>query len=215
MKGLYLIILGAGLISLLAGTVVGSGFLSATSSEMPVADTANWVSPAVTIADQVAESDVIVRAQVIHVNQARKLRQVGPRYTFSGKVDDNGVNIMPFTDSEMMVLEVYMGSAEQRITVMQTGGSLPEADGDPAMHLVTWNDPLFVAKSEYILFLKDISGDPVHGRGRRIYRTVNPAGRYEIRGTMVSSIAEFPAAYTPPRTLDDLVRQIKQAVSRR
>ncbi|HEX7587334.1 MAG TPA: hypothetical protein VF478_03380, partial [Anaerolineae bacterium] len=62
--------------------------------------------------------------------------------------------------------------------------------------------------------LKDITGDPVHGQGRKLYNVVNPAGRYEIRGITVFSPSEFPAASNRPRTLDELIGQIKQALAR-
>lgn len=120
---------------------------------------------------------------------------------------------MLFTDSEILVLEVYKLSAEQHITVMQTGGSLPAKDGDPAMNLVTLDDPQFVQGSEYILYLKDITDDPVHGQGRRLYGMVNPAGRYDIRGTTVFSHSEFSATFKPPKTVDELVNRIKQALA--
>ena len=215
MKKAGLLILGAGLISLSAWAMANLNLQPTTSSESSAVGFADWASPAVTIADEVAGADLIVRAKVTNVNQARKLRQVLPRYSSDAKIDGEGVNIMPFTDSEMAVLEVYKGSAEQHITVMQTGGSLPAENGDPAMNLVTYDDPLFVAGSEHILFLADISGDPVHGQGRKLYRAINPAGRYEIQGTTVFSPSEFPAAYKPPKTVDELVSQIKQALARR
>ena len=215
MKRLSLLILGAGLIGLLVWAIANSNTQSMTSSESPAVGVADWASQAVTVADEVAEADLIVRAKVTDVNQVRKLRQVLPRYSSDGKIDGEGVNIMPFTDSEMAVLEVYKGSVEQEITVMQTGGALPAENGDPAMNLVTFDDPLFVAGSEHILFLTDISGDPVHSQGRKLYRAINPAGRYEIRGTTVFSPSEFPATYNPPKTGDELVGQIKQALASR
>lgn len=207
------IVLGIGLVSLLIGSAMASRTPAFNPDPVSVG-VANWASSAVTVADQVAEADLVVHAKVVKVHEARKLRQVAPRYSADGKVDGHGVDILPFTDSEMLVLEVYKGSSEQHITVMQTGGALPAGDGDPAINIVTPEDPIFVEGHEYMLFLKDISGDAVHGRGRRLYRAVNPAGRYAIQGTEVFSPSEFPEWFTPPRTLDELVDQITQALTR-
>ncbi|MEN9563744.1 MAG: hypothetical protein RIR73_1988, partial [Chloroflexota bacterium] len=43
---------------------------------------------------------------------------------------------------------------------------------------------------EYILFLVDISGDPVHAPNRELYRIVNPFGRYSIQGESVHTYGE-------------------------
>src|ERR671923_582043 len=104
MKKLLVIFLGTGLIVLLAWVIASSSIHPISNSGSTIASVANWASQATTVADEVAEANLVVHTKVTKVNPSRKLKQVGPRYTFSGKVDENGVNIMPFTDSEMAVL---------------------------------------------------------------------------------------------------------------
>jgi hypothetical protein len=58
--------------------------------------------------------------------------------------------------------------------------------------------------TEYILFLKDITGDPIHAKGRTLYRTINPSGRYEVQGQAVKSYAETSVP-GQPTTLAELV----------
>ncbi len=174
---------------------------------------ASWVFPGMTVAEETAEADLIVRVRVLNVN-VRKLRQVGPRYAADGTtVLGEDVEVMPFTDARMQVLEVYKGSADNHIVVMQMGGELPATDGDPAINYMMPGDPIFVRGSEHILFLKDISDDPVHNRGinRRLYRLVNPAGRYEIQGDKVTNCFSVEASL--PTTLGELLNQIRQAVN--
>jgi len=175
-----------------------------------VVSIADWVSSAATIADQMAEAELVVRVKVIDV-KTRKFETNSPGDTADSKINRRMANIMPFTDSEMQVLEVYQGEAEKQITVMQTGGVLAANDGDPAIEMVIDDSPIFVAGDEHMLFLVDISGDPIHAKERKLYNMVNPAGRYLIQGASVFSPYEFPESVTPPKTVDELLEQIEQA----
>ncbi len=117
---------------------------------------------------------------------------------------------MPFTDSQMKITQIYLGNAEKTITVMQTGGTLAAADGDNAMDIVTADDPIFVRDSEHILFLKEITGDEVHAKSRKLYRIINPASRYEVNGTSASNLT-----HTSSITVQELEVQIEEAVSKK
>ena len=173
----------------------------------PVIAHGNWSSSALTIAEQSAEADLIVRVMVLNTS-VRKLKQVLPTYTEDGvTVIGEFVDIVPFTDSEMKIIEVYKGSADQQITVMQTGGNLPATEGDPNINFIVDEDPTFVKGSEQILFLKDISGDTVHAKERKLYIAVNPAGRYLIQGQNVVNFSEFSESPQLPKTVDELVSQ--------
>ncbi|OQY45119.1 MAG: hypothetical protein B6242_11120 [Anaerolineaceae bacterium 4572_78] len=172
-----------------------------------------WVSRAFTVEEQVAEADLIVHVKVEKVHETRKLKQVAPRYTKDGKIDGQGVDIMPFTDSKVLVLKTYKGSTYKHVTIMQTGGMLPAKDGDPKMNLVTRSDPIYVEGSEHILFLTDISGDAIHSKGRTLYRTISPASRYDIQGEEVFNYFEYPESVSPPKTLDNLLNQIEKALN--
>jgi hypothetical protein len=197
-KKLYLI---TGLGTMLLGLIIGATYLNRSqdvfSQSKSVASTevgaaanvavghANWVYDARTVSEQSDEADVIVKVQVLAV-QVRKLKQTLPMYAGDGKsVIGEDIDIVPFTDSDMQVLEVYHGSVSDKITVMQTGGNLPATEGDPSINFAIEGDPIYEVGSTHVLFLKDISDDPVHSKGRELYVTVNPAGRYEVKGSEV------------------------------
>jgi len=197
----------------ISSALLDSGFANSES----VVAYANWADAAFTVAEQATRADLIVRVRVSKVNEPRKLKQSAPIYE-DDKLVGEGTDIMPFTDSDLQVLETYKGPSYESITVMQTGGSLPATDGDPSINLVMAGDPMFVEGSEHVLFLVDITNDGVHSTGRRLYRIVNPAGRYEIKnGALINFTAYAEAgevrATELPQTLDDLLNQIKQAVS--
>jgi hypothetical protein len=180
------------LVICLIGGILGFGFTKWEANRItsgPSIVQANWASSAVTVAEQTAEADLVAHVRVDKVHPSRKLEQVlqpDSRGTGGAPI----VDVMPFTDTEMQVLKVYKGSVKPSITVMQTGGAVPATDRHAAVNLEVEGNPLFVEGSEHILFLKDISGDRVHGKDREIYRIVNPAGRYTVQGNDVASMRE-------------------------
>jgi hypothetical protein len=92
---------------------------------------------------------------------------------------------------------------------MQTGGLNPDTK---AVQSETLDDPLYKVGEEYVLFLVDISGDPVQAPDRELYRIVNPYGRYKIDGQNVTSYGENFEGIKLPTTLDELVAQIKETL---
>ncbi len=207
----FSLLLGLTLLSVWSGPLTAAEVSQPTASVSRAGGSANWISTAYTVRDQLNEADVVVRARVVKVNDARELRVPVPVRTPDGKDLGTVVDVLPFTDSDLEVLEVYKGSPASHIVVMQTGGVVPAKGGRAGISVITEDDPILFAGSEYILFLKDISDDPVHAQGRMLYRAVNPAGRYRVAGTEVASPYGFPPGFAPPKTLSELVDRIQRA----
>ncbi|GAB4580039.1 MAG: hypothetical protein Fur0022_27780 [Anaerolineales bacterium] len=206
-----------GLVSIMAGVYLAPKFLNRNNSHPSIANqetvgiVTNWVSSAMTIPELVAEADLIVRAKVIEVADARSLSFVGPQFSENGKADTQGIDTVLFTDSILLVEETYKGSADKQIIVMQTGGKVATESGSSLVEV--YDDPLFVEGEEYVLFLVDISSDSTHAQGRNLYRTINPAGRYIIQENHVFSYYEYSDSFIPPATLEELLSEIENAVS--
>ena len=222
MKRLY-ILLFAGIFSFALGLGIVQINKSFSKDQQAVVKThGNWVSRATSVEDLFSEADLVVRVKVL-AQKNRDLKQVLPIYEAEGvsrgeSIDRPDHNYQPkqvgeekfsqpFTDSTMEVLEVYKGVVNKQITVMQTGGKIGFPDGRKESVFMQ-DDPAFALTSEHILFLVDISDDEIHAKDRKLYRTVNPAGRYEIRGNKLLTFVE-PELYSaqnivPPKTLDEL-----------
>lgn len=143
---------------------------------------AAWISTSQTVAEQVMEADAVVRVQV--------LDQASPRHLWHPTPEGAKGGTFAFTDTQVEILEVYRGKVNvgDRVDLMQTGGDLVTLTGETSrMELA--EDPLYTLGSEMVLFLVDISDDPVHGQKRALFRTVNPAGRYDVFGGLVSQRA--------------------------
>ncbi len=144
---------------------------------------ASWASAAESVNELTQEADLVVRVQA--------LRQGEPRYMWSpapaGAERSDGRSTFVFTDTEVEVLQVYSGNVEvgDRLWVMQTGGNLVTLSGETS-HLELNEDPLYQPNDEMVLFLVDISGDPVQAKDRSLFRTVNPNGRFHLEGDLAS-----------------------------
>lgn len=167
----------------------------------------SWVSAARTVAEVTAEADAVVRVRVSNVSPTRAV--VKPLPEDGRRFGRPTVDVVPFTESTMQVLEVYKGAVGDQLVVSQTGGRLPATDAYPSLNVVLPGNPLFVPGSEHILFLV---GPTEIGGQQQVFRPVNPAGRYEIRGAKASSPADFFGPYAPPATLADLVGRIEVAL---
>lgn len=180
--------LAAGLftVSLVVGAYAFSTTPSGTLEASNEGAHASWVSQAETVAQQVLEADLVVRVQAIDRAEARHFWHPMPE----GSQRVNGQGTFAFTDTQVEVLEVYHGKAQvgDRLSVMQTGADLTTLEGSLSrMELA--EDPLYELGDEMVLFLADISGDPVHAVKRQLFRTVNPAGRYQVDGGLVGRLA--------------------------
>lgn len=154
---------------------------------------ANWASSATQFAEVATEADLIVRVQVQRVLPPYE------RSSTSSLPNPPRSATMLFTRSDMRVMTVYKGQASEHITIFQTGGTETNALGFVTRNLFVADDPIYQVGEEYVLFLVDISDDAIHGRqGETLYRIVNPAGRYQIRGEQVMSYAEPVARDAQP-----------------
>ena len=95
---------------------------------------------------------------------------------------------------------------------MQTGGMLAATDQYTAQNVKLADDPLLVKGGDHILFLKSITGDPLHAPKRDLYRVVNPAGRYDVHGETLVTHTHFHPELLPSR-LSDLIGQIEEATA--
>ncbi|MCG8455769.1 MAG: hypothetical protein MI919_05765 [Holophagales bacterium] len=215
-----------GFLALLGGTFVITAAVGAlavtvysgsTAPALPAADDtgahASWVSGAETVAEQVAEADVVVRVQAVDRAAPRHLWSPRP----AGVERIAGRSTFAFSDTEVEVLEVYRGDVGpgDRLWVMQTGGDLPLRGGGTS-RLEIAEDPLYELGSEMVLFLIDISGDPVHAPSRQLFRTVNPNGRYHLEGGLASRLTLGDTARMPAETeLTALEAEIRAAAAAR
>lgn len=214
------IVAGMGILALAGGFVAGPRIIRSVQALINgsegVKAGANWVNQGTTVAEMSSQADLIVRVRVIN-SETRELRETLPVYAEDAKtVIGEKEFVTPFTDSQMQVLEVYKGSAEDAITVMQTGG-LPEAVDVNATPFSIEGDPIFTPGSEHILFLTDITNDGVHSTGRKLYVIVNPFGRYELKdGGLITPadvmVEDGTISSDLPKSLDELVNQIRQSV---
>ena len=179
---------------------------------------ANTVEKAVTVAEQSRRADLIVRARAVSLEN-RVLTEELPVYAEDGvTVLEKRPSSTPFTDVTFEVLETLKGKSEPTIVVLQTGGTSKNGSGRTQRFQIP-ADPIFEQGSEHFLFLVDITGDGVHSTGRKLYRVVNPLGRYEVapagalRGPRADNhVARSGPPADQPRTAQELRRQVGAAV---
>ncbi len=171
------------------------------------ASSAYWKSKARTVEDLMSESDLVVRVRV----SKDPVTRVVPIYPLDpqGNKIESAVFPVLFSDTVFEVLETYVGKSLQTVTVMQTGGYDPGLSNN--IEEMT-DDPLYKAGEVYILFLVNISGDPVHAQDRDLYITVNPFGRYRIdSGNFFTYGQNVSGSNLLPTSIADLEQQIVQA----
>lgn len=193
-----------------ASTVAGA-WMVGSQSEPTVTEAgfhASWIRDADTVAELSRESDLIVRVQTLDRRPPRALWQPVPGRTANA----DGTARFLFTDTQVEVLEVYAGKVEigDRLWVLQTGGEAIDGRGELSRTEVA-EDPLYELGNEMVLFLVDISNDPVHAPNAQLFRTVNPAGRFEVAGGRVAS-APIGHAAERPGDLDTLEREIRDTL---
>ncbi len=168
---------------------------------------ADWTSDAITIEELVSESDLVVLVRV----SGSPVTRVVPIYPLDqqGNRIESAAFPVLFSDTTFDVLKTYLGTSVQTVTVMQTGGYDPTVSkGVEEMS----DDPLYKIGEEYILFLVNISGDPIHAPDRDLYIIVNTFGRYRLTGGHVSTYGQNPLRSVQlPMKFIDLETQIEQA----
>ncbi len=183
--------------------------IQSTIGNLTNPSSADWVSKAITVDQLVLESNIIVRARVSELPVTRIVRSELPVWNEKEEIVGLAIDEMPFSDTVFEVLEIYLGKPPSKITVMQTGGSNP---ANPENTIEIADDPLYKVGEEYVLFLIDISGDPIQAPERELYRTVNPSGRYKIDGESVFSYGQNLELVSLPTTMIDLEAHIQQAI---
>lgn len=180
------------------------------------ASTAHWASSAMTVNELMSEANLVVRVRVSEVPVTRIVQVEAPMLDEVGNAVDSAVIKVLFSDTVFEVLETYMGKPSLKITVAQDGGFDQTVSNGVEE---TADDPLYNVGEEYILFLVDISGDPIHAPDRELYRVINPFGRYRIDGESVFSYGQFAGQYAGMDTfsviknISELKTQIGQAIS--
>lgn len=177
----------------------------------------NTVEKAGPVSEQSRRADLIVRARVVSL-QNRVVSEELPVYAEDGKtVLEKRTSNTAFTDATFQVLETLKGKSEPTITVLQTGGVSKNPSGRSQKFEIP-ADPIFEQGSEHFLFLVDITGDGVHSTGRKLYRVVNPLGRYQVeaagslRGPRADKHVNPNVPADLPRTVQDLRRQVGAAL---
>ena len=172
---------------------------------------ASWASKASTIEQLKDESDLIVKARVMSPPVTKSISHEFPLKDEKGVNIGTKVDVMPFSYTEFEVLQVYFGKDVKKITVKQTGGSI---NGDPKNRLQLPDDPLYKVGEEYVLFLKDRSGDGGKAPGLELYLTVNPFGRFAINGggELSSHAVKLDDGAPLPTSLDELERAINKTL---
>ena len=134
-----------------------------------------------------------------------------PIWSEDGKITGKVENKLVFSDTQMQVLDVYKGEPVNLITVMQTGGAIRDLPNS-SVRLSIEDDPLYIRGEESVLFLVNISDDSIHSHGRTLYRIINPASRYTINSFDVNNHYEFSSSTIYPKTIDELISQIQEAL---
>jgi hypothetical protein len=178
-----------------------------TGENPAVQSMANWVSQADTVSELSREADLIVFARVRQAPVSRIVTQELPMLDENGQTIGMATDSLPFSDTLFEVIKTYSGPSLSEVLVMQTGGTTPATQQTVQMV----DDPLYTVGEEYILFLVDISGDEIHASDRQLYRTVNPAGRFQVVADAVIAIPVEGADEPLPATVDALEKQIMES----
>jgi hypothetical protein len=128
-----------------------------------------WVSLPASIEQLYVEADAIALVQITGP-QAVRVIQSGPR--IAGAL---------FTDTRATVLRTYKGRLPASITLMQTGGQFGSLREDNV------EDPILVPGLTTLLFLVDISSDPIQSQGQQKFRSIAPSARFDLIGGRITT----------------------------
>ncbi len=168
--------------------------------------TVDWIFPHTSVEAQTNEADLIVRVHVI-TTSSRILKQTMDIFDANGQpTGEKMTQEMSFTDSEVKISTVYKGAANgNSLLVMQPGNMLERGN------FFFGRTDLLQKGEEYILFLKDVSDDALHGKGRKLFRLINPASQYRIVGESIINLAQAQDGELPS-ILFELESQIRSSV---
>ncbi len=232
-------------ISILAFGVLLTGLLIFSSSfydQKEVGENENehigaealWASSSKTPFDLAKEVDLIVQVRAVSINPTRLIVNefpvsAKPSDDLSEKVVPSGEverHVLPFTDTNFEIAKVYSGDKTPGdiITIVQTGGMRPSANDQSRQLFEISGDPLYKVGEEYILFLKDASGDQVHSPDRELFIVMTPHARYRLKSDgSVFNYGTLDHAHDQNEALEeiaslklaDLENQIQMALSGR
>jgi hypothetical protein len=127
------------------------------------------------LAGLVEASDLIVEARVVRRHVSRDVRSYpGQRVPVA------------FTESDVQVERVLKGSADGELRVVQVGAEGPQ-QRYPEF-------PLTVPGGRVVLFLVDVSHEPVHADGKKKYAILAPVGLLHVQGSRLTTRAPGWAA---------------------
>lgn len=172
-----------------------------------------WVSNAKTVDELITESDLIVMVRTASNPVTRTIDHEYYVFDENNIITGTQTSKTMFSDTIFEIIKTYYGKRSQFITVVQTGGYDPNLSNK--IEEVA-DDPLYKKGEIYVLFLVDISGDPIQAPNKELYRIINPFARYRISGEQASSYGEKLdiKALKLPTTLYDLEYQITSVLSR-
>jgi hypothetical protein len=170
-----------------------------------------WGSPAGTVAQQVEEADIIIRGHVVKLFPPKVFEKPLPGNEADRRFPPK-FDVIAFTEALVKVDKVYLGNVPGTIRVIQTGGEVAENDNHPDLLLEVGDDPLLEVGKEHVLFLQEVTGDPVLAPNHIVYRIVNSAGRYDIDGN--KAVSHSTISGQRPTRLSDLRQQIRRATRR-
>jgi hypothetical protein len=153
---------------LLGATLLWGGCSDVVSRQGASGDTGSFATWAHyrSLDELVSASDLIVRARV-----GRKL---GERSVPSGRV------AVAFTEFEIQPQHTMKGQPKAAATVVQIGRAGDSANTFPEF-------PLLRVGSEVILFLRDVSAEPLHSDGTQKFSIVSPEGLYLVLAGRVNA----------------------------
>ena len=218
MRRRHLVYTFAGLFALAAGYLVGPALAQMGKPPVEYTGRGNPVDPSQTLEELTASADVIVQARLVH-RRNRIHREVLPVYA------EDAVTVIgqqavetPFTDSVFQVVDTLKGPKRHNLVIMQSGGTVRRTGLGRGATFGLVDDPLFLDGSEHMLFLHDITNDGVNSKGRKLFRTVNPRGRFEVlpggallEPPVVTNGEEMGevARLRTPVTADELKQQVR------
>lgn len=206
-----------GIAVLVVVSLVAFAGLSATSfglvqQKVNQASRASWVKFFPDLPTLAKDSDVIVIGKIVGPKSTRIIGGDALPSDVKAEIEkEGGVVGVIFTDYVFAVDDVIKGDKiepGQSIIIVQTGGTFQ----DRTQSLE--DDPLFQSGENAVLFLKDITNDPVQSPGETKY-IINgsPQARYKVESGQVKPLwdDEIGQAYCG-KTMNEFVKAIRTAL---
>ncbi len=142
--------------------------------------------------DLVRASDLVVEARVLRRLDTRDVRGYPAQRV-----------PVAFTESVVEVRTSLKGNASGELQIVQLG-----REGDPAQTYPEF--PILRPGTDVVLFLVDVSADPIHSDGRTKFAIVAPVGLLRIQGARLTSSA--PGFRSTDRAVSMTLDQFRSVV---